>query len=78
MDHAERNSRLSSVVSAAPVAAASRLSIDQKSATTPENAAQELKEAAVHGDILLLLNRHGASEFVGLSVENNGMSSSSR
>jgi hypothetical protein len=76
MDHAERNSRLSSVVSAAPVAA--RLSIDQKSATTPENAAQELKEAAVHGDILLLLNRHGASEFVGLSVENNGMSSSSR
>jgi serine protease Do len=53
-------------------------SIDQKPATTPENAAQELKEAAAHGDILLLLNRHGASEFVGLSVENNGMSGSSR
>jgi serine protease Do len=53
-------------------------SIDQKPATTPENAAQELKEAAAHGDILLLLNRHGTSEFVSLSVENNGMSSSSR
>ena len=28
--------------------------------------------AAAHGDVLLLLNRHGASEFLGLSVENNG------
>jgi serine protease Do len=27
-------------------------SIDQKPATTPENASQELKEAAAHGDIL--------------------------
>ena len=25
----------------------------------------ELKEAAAHGDVLLLLNRHGVSEFVG-------------
>ena len=53
-------------------------SIDQKSATTPENAARELKEAAAHGDILLLLNRRGTSEFVGLSVENNGKLGSSR
>jgi len=48
------------------------VSIDQKPATTPEQAATELKEAAAHGDVLLLLNRHGASQFVGLSVENNG------
>ena len=48
------------------------VSIDRKPATTPEAAAAELKEAAAHGDVLLLLNRHGASEFVGLSVENNG------
>jgi len=53
-------------------------SIDQKPAATPENAAQALKEAAAHGDILLLLNRQGASEFVSLSVENNGRLGSSR
>lgn len=45
---------------------------------TPQQAVALLKEAATHGDILLLLNRHGTSEFVGLSVENNGMSGSSR
>ena len=54
------------------------VSIDQKPATTPEEAAAELKEAAVHGDVLLLLNRHGVSEFVGMSVENQGLSGSSR
>jgi serine protease Do len=47
-------------------------SIDQKPVTTPEEAAGELKEAAAHGDVLLLLNRHGVDEFVGLSVENHG------
>ena len=46
-------------------------SIDQKPVTTPEEAAAELKEAAAHGNVLLLLNRHGVSEFVGLTVENN-------
>jgi serine protease Do len=46
-------------------------SIDQKPTTTPEEAAAELKEAAAHGNVLLLLNRHGVSEFVGLTVENN-------
>jgi len=51
--------------------------IDQKPARIPEEAATELKEAA-HGDVLLLLNRHGASEFVGMSVENNGIAGSSR
>jgi serine protease Do len=54
------------------------VSIDQKPATTPQEAATELKEAAAHGDVLLLLNRHGVSEFVGLSIENNGMTGSSR
>jgi len=54
------------------------VSIDQKPSTTPEEAAAELKEAAAQGDVLLLLNRHGVSQFVGLSVENNGMSGSSR
>jgi serine protease Do len=54
------------------------VSINQKPATTPEEAAAELKEAAAHGNVLLLLNRHGVSEFVGLSVENNAMSGSSR
>src|SRR5580700_1217284 len=54
------------------------VSIDQKPATTPEEAAAELKEAAAHGDVLLLLNRHGVSEFGGLSVENNATSGSSR
>ena len=54
------------------------VSIDQKPATTPEEAATELKEATAQGDVLLLLNRHGVSEFVGLSVENNGIAGSSR
>jgi serine protease Do len=48
------------------------MSIDQKPVTTPEEAAAELKEAAARGNVLLLLNRHGVSEFVGLSVENSG------
>jgi serine protease Do len=44
-------------------------SVDQKPATTPQQVAAALKEAAKRGNILLLINRHGASEFVGLSVE---------
>jgi len=46
--------------------------------STPEGAAAQLKEAAEHGNVLLLLNRHGTSQFVGLSVENNGTAGSSR
>ena len=53
-------------------------SIDQKPATTPEEAASQLTQAAARGDVLLLLNRHGVSQFVGLSVENSDMSGSSR
>jgi serine protease Do len=44
-------------------------SIDQKPVTTPAQAAAALNEAAKSGNILLLVNRHGTSEFVGLSVE---------
>jgi serine protease Do len=54
------------------------VSVDQKPVTTPENAATQLKEAAAQGNVLLLLNRHGMSQFVGLSVENNGTAGSSR
>jgi serine protease Do len=54
------------------------VSIDQQPVTTPEEAATQLKQAAAHGNVLLLINRHGTSEFVGLSVENNAMSGSSR
>jgi hypothetical protein len=54
------------------------VSVDQKLVTTPESAATLLKEAAAQGNVLLLLNRHGMSQFVGLSVENNGTAGSSR
>jgi serine protease Do len=54
------------------------MSVDQKPVATPENAASQLKEAAAQGNVLLLLNRHGMSQFVGLSVENNGTAGSSR
>ena len=54
------------------------VSVDQKPVTTPESAAIQLKEAAAQGNVLLLLNRHGMSQFVGLSVENNGTAGSSR
>jgi serine protease Do len=48
------------------------VSIDQKPAISPQTAAEELKQAAKRGNVLLLLNRHGTNEFVGLSV-NSGM-----
>ena len=44
------------------------MSIDQRPATMPAQAASELKQAAAKGTILLLLNRHGTTQFVGLSV----------
>ncbi len=43
-------------------------SVDQRPTKNPQEAADELKQAAAKGTILLLLNRHGASQFVGLSV----------
>jgi serine protease Do len=54
------------------------VSINQKPATTPEGAATELKEAASHGNVLMLINRHGVSQFVGLSTDNKAMSGGSR
>ncbi|MGE3279653.1 MAG: DegQ family serine endoprotease [Alphaproteobacteria bacterium] len=44
------------------------VSVDQKPVTTPPDAAEQLKEAAAKGNILLLVNRRGSSQFVGLSV----------
>jgi serine protease Do len=52
--------------------------VDQKSVTTPEVAAAQLQEAAANGNVPLLINRHGTTPFVGLSVENNGTAGSSR
>ncbi|HZT87593.1 MAG TPA: DegQ family serine endoprotease [Stellaceae bacterium] len=48
------------------------VSIDQKPAANPKQAADLLKEAAAKGNVLLLINRHGTSEFVGLSVHGPG------
>jgi serine protease Do len=54
------------------------VSIDQQPATTPQQAAAELKQAAAKGTMLLLINRRGVSEFVGLSVNGGGSSTTSR
>jgi serine protease Do len=45
-------------------------SVDQKPVTTPQQAATALREAGKRANVLVLINRHGASEFVGLSVQN--------
>ena len=44
------------------------VSVDQKPVETPQKAAEQLKEAAARGNILLLINRKGSSQFVGLSI----------
>lgn len=54
------------------------VSIDQKPATSPQEAAAALKQAAARGSVLLLLDRHGANEFVGLSVQGNGVAGDNR
>ncbi len=54
------------------------MSIDQHPAKTPQEAAAELKQAAATGNILLLLNRHGTTQFVGLSVSGAGSSTPPR
>jgi serine protease Do len=43
-------------------------SVDQQPVKTAQQAAEALQQAAGKGNILLLLNRHGSSQFVGLSV----------
>ncbi|MGH7029752.1 MAG: DegQ family serine endoprotease [Stellaceae bacterium] len=52
------------------------VSVDQKPVTTPRDAAAALKQAAKQGNILLLIDRHGTTQFVGLSIEHNGMAGS--
>lgn len=44
------------------------VSVDRQPAANPQQTAAALKEAAAKGNILLLLNRHGTTQFVGLSV----------
>ena len=44
------------------------VSVERQPATTPQQAAAALKEAAAKGNVLLLLNRHGANQFVGMGV----------
>jgi serine protease Do len=44
------------------------VSIEQQPAKTPQQAAEVLKEAAAKGSVLLLVNRRGTSQFVGLTV----------
>ena len=44
------------------------VSVDRQPTTTPQQATAALKQGAAKGNILLLLNRHGTSQFVGLSV----------
>ena len=50
-------------------------SVDQQPVKTPQQAAQALQEASSKGNILLLLNRQGRSQFVGLQVTPNAGSS---
>jgi hypothetical protein len=54
------------------------VSVGQRPITTPEGAAAQLKQAAAQGNVLLLLNRYGMSQFVGLSVENNGTAAAAK
>jgi serine protease Do len=46
------------------------VAINQQAVATPRDAAQRLKQAQQKGDkhLLLLLNRHGVNEYIGLSV----------
>jgi serine protease Do len=44
------------------------VSVDQTPVETPSQAAEQLKQAAARGTVLLLVNRRGSSQFVGLSL----------
>jgi hypothetical protein len=46
------------------------MAINQQPVATPRDAAQRLRQAKEKGDrhLLLLLNRHGVNEYIGLSV----------
>lgn len=49
------------------------VSVDRHPVTTPKEAAKALKAAAAKGNVLLLLNRHGTNEFLGLSIQRGGI-----
>jgi len=53
------------------------VSVDQRPVATPEGAGSELRQAATRGNVLLLINWHGTSQFVGLPHENNRAAGSS-
>src|SRR4051812_6300155 len=44
------------------------ISVDQQAVETPAKAADALKQASAKGNVLLLVNRKGSSQFVGLST----------
>ena len=44
------------------------VSVDRQPVTRPHEAAKALKDAAKKGNILLLLNRHGTDEFLGVTI----------
>ena len=44
------------------------VSVDQTPVETPSKAAEQLKQAAAKGNVLLLVNRKGSNQFVGISV----------
>jgi serine protease Do len=50
------------------------VSINQEAVKSPKDASERLRRAAAAGNILLLLNRHGVNQFVGLSVQGKPMS----
>ena len=43
--------------------------LDQTPVETPRQAAEQLKQAATKGNLLLLVNRNGSSQFVGVSLD---------
>ncbi|HZS83975.1 MAG TPA: DegQ family serine endoprotease [Stellaceae bacterium] len=47
------------------------ISVDRQPVSTPEEVTKKLKSAAANGQILMLIDRHGNSQFVALSVGNN-------
>jgi len=55
-----------------------RFSASCRAGPAPEQAAAELKKAAASGNIIWLLNRHGTTQFVGLSVSGAGSSTPPR
>jgi serine protease Do len=44
------------------------VTVDRRPVRTPQEAAKALKDAAAKGNILLLLNRHGSEEFLGMTI----------